>query len=547
MSPCLILGSSFILLGGAPGLTGSNGTTPANTALSEAFAAPQPLATPIRLERTPRMDGVYRAEEWDLLWGQVPTGRPPEAPMQPPVTAVAPVLLPQLPPPAEGMILSGPIGPAPTPAATPPSVTGHPTQPSSAPLTQATPPPAGSPKSVPVTKPVPAGPPPGLAPMTPLNIQRIAPRVITPPPAPMAAPAQAGFMSWEPGKLYFAAFLAPGNDMLVTIDGSNNGFLVGKDNVELRVTPGATPTVKARILDATASPAPVWIDAPGFEMSSVAVSATQPDGSVFVELAVTDPGYDILNTALRDTVGLRVDGVPTSAPPTDAAMPRVMSQVQLADQRVENLPDGLGAEVGAKGRSVVAGASTSIKWQLTGSESAGVKYVEISGEGNFADDVNLLRVPSPEFSPRGQAVIDYPTRVVPSAAPGYGVLKGNLTGVGWVGGSIESSIRVAPALDVVAPALKLKPSAKSQRLTCKADIVANTDQRVEGNFQVLPPAGWRVIDGTDRTFFIYDKGAKAMRQFVMEVPAGVHGTFKTTLRVAALGTVIDQPYWITIL
>jgi len=354
-------------------------------------------------------------------------------------------------------------------------------------------------------------------------------------------------MSWEPGKLYFGAFLAPGSDMLDTIDGSNNGFLVGKDNLEIRVTPGVAPTVKARILDATVPSGAVWIDAPGFEMASVVASSTQPDGSVFVELAVTDPGYEILKTNLKDTVGLRVDGIQTSAPQMEPSMPRVMSQVQLADQRVENMPEGLDAAVAEKGRSVMAGGVTTVKWQLFGNETSGVKYVEISGEGGFSDKVNLLRVPSPSFDPRGHAVIDYPTRVVANTATGYGVLNGELTGIGWVGGSIESSIRVAPALDIVAQAKKVKASEKSLKLTCSADIVSNTDERVEGNFQILPPAGWRVIDGTDKNFFIYDKGAKAMREFVLEVPAGTHGTFKSKIRIVALGGVIEQPYWITIL
>ena len=353
-------------------------------------------------------------------------------------------------------------------------------------------------------------------------------------------------MSWEPGKLYFAAFVAPGSDMLVTIDGSNNGFLVGKDNLELRVTPGASPTVKARILEGTTS-GPCWTDATGFEMSSVVASSVQPDGSVFVELAVTDPGFGILKTALKDTLGLRVDAVPTSAPMTDANMPRMMSQVQLADQRVTNLPDGVGATVAAKGRSVVAGGATNVKWQINGNEASDLKFVEISGEGGLGDKVNLLRVPSPSFDSKGKAIIDYPTRVLPNAAQGYGVLKGELTGAGWMGGSIESSLRVAPLFDIVAPAKKVKASNKPLKVTCGADILSNTDERIDGNFQVIPPAGWRVSDGTDKTFFVYDKGAKAIRQFIFEVPAGTRGTFKAKIRVTTLGGVFEQPYWITIL
>lgn len=354
-------------------------------------------------------------------------------------------------------------------------------------------------------------------------------------------------MSWEPGKLYFGAIVNPGNDMLVTIDASNNGFLVGKDNLEIRVTPGATPTVKARILDATAAAGPAWIDAPGFEMASVVASAPRPDGSVFIELSVTDPGYGILKTSLKDTVGLRVDSVPSTTPATEANLPRAMSTVQLADQRIANLPEGVGASVATKGRSVVAGGTTNVKWQLTGTDTAAIKYVEISGEGGFGDKVNFLRVPSPGFNPRGQSVIDYPTRVLPDAATGYGVLKSELTGTGWVGGTVESSIRVAPALDILAPAKRVKFSEKAAKITCAADVLSNTDLRVEGNFQVIPPAGWRVIDGSDKDFFIYDKGAKALRQFILEVPPGAKGTFKAKIKIIALGGTTEQPYWITIL
>ncbi|HLK16944.1 MAG TPA: hypothetical protein VKT78_19220 [Fimbriimonadaceae bacterium] len=554
MSPRVLLGSSFFLLAAAPVLAGITAASRSAGTLAETFATAQPISTPIRLERTPRMDGVYRADEWDLLWGQVPP--PVDAGKAAPPPAPAP-LLPKgdisgaktpgdegKPPatPTTGTILTGAIGPITPPPTT--TDTGHQKAPNTTPIDQ-TPPPAPKTAS-PVTTPQ-----SGTAPLTPINIQPIKQEVkpvpVPAPAPPPPPPAQATFMTWEPGKLYFGAFVSPNSDMLVSIDASNNGFLIGRDNLEFRVTPGPTPKVRARILDATSSSGPAWVDAPGFEMAAVAVSAVQPDGNLFVELAVTDPGYGILKTALKDSIGIRVDGVATTAPVTEPSLPRMMSTVQLADQRVHNLPEGIGALVAAKGRSVVAGGATTVKLKLTGNETSGIKFVEISGEGALADKVNSLRVPSPSFSPRGDAVIDYPTKVVSTANVGYGVLRGELTGIGWIGGSVESSFRVAPALDVLAPAKSGKVSLKPQRLTCAADILSNTDQRIEGNFQVFPPEGWRVIDGTDKNFFIYDKGTKALRQFVLEAPAGVKGTFKTRLRIVALGSITEQPYWITIL
>src|SRR4051794_27770199 len=43
------------------------------------------------------------------------------------------------------------------------------------------------------------------------------------------------FFQWEPGRLHAAAAVPNGEDMVVSIDARGNGWLIGSDNLEIRV------------------------------------------------------------------------------------------------------------------------------------------------------------------------------------------------------------------------------------------------------------------------------------------------------------------------
>ena len=69
------------------------------------------------------------------------------------------------------------------------------------------------------------------------------------------------YFQWQPGKLHGAATLPVGKDLVASFDLQGDGWLVGADNVEVRISwnKGA-PTVRERILDATEVSQPKWVE-----------------------------------------------------------------------------------------------------------------------------------------------------------------------------------------------------------------------------------------------------------------------------------------------
>jgi hypothetical protein len=354
------------------------------------------------------------------------------------------------------------------------------------------------------------------------------------------------YLNWEPGKIYLAATYGAGQDLIISIDGKGDGFLVGRDNLELRITPGAVNTLKARVLDATNPAGPIWTDASGFVTASQVASSTT-NGITTVEICLVDPGYGIVPGKLGDNFAVRFDAVSPSAPPTEPFVPRVTTPVKLVDQWTEGLPANFKLNVPAKGRGAFPSDSTTVHWQFTSAPGTTMKRLDITAEGWLNDFVNSLSVPSPEFDGKGNSTVDYETKVVKGAPVGYGVLKGILNGNGWGPATAEVSFRVPPPMDLDIPAKTVKFSETIQKLKAVVTIRSNSDRKIEGHLQVLPPAGWTVNAGSDKNFYIYDRKGAVLNGFELGIPGGVRGSFPVTLRVAAIGTITDQTFWVTIL
>ena len=144
----------------------------------------------------------------------------------------------------------------------------------------------------------------------------------------------------EPGTIYAAATGPVSEDMVLSLDLGADGWLVGDDNLEARVTTvDGKATVTVRQLDATNKAGPVWRDLPGFAMASEVASSS--DGSnVTYELKLTDPGLDMIPSK-PGKLDVRVDMVPSTTAPRDAYMPRALAEVKLVSSRAAALPSAL--------------------------------------------------------------------------------------------------------------------------------------------------------------------------------------------------------------
>lgn len=496
------------------------------------MSVPQTFVRAERMLRTAWIEGPFKKADWDLLFEKAETTRVLTTATATTTVPATTIIVPSSP--AQNPPVQTPPAQTP-PAQTPPAQT-PPVKPAPGPG-----PLGGTPRQKPTSDPkIPAPTPATPPPATPTPAPEPVVPVTPPPPAPEGV--QAAYLNWEPGIIYLAATVPAGNDLVVSIDGKNDGFLVGRDNLEIRVSGGK---LVARVLDATNPAGPIWTPAPGFAESS-RVSVTDGSGVSTVQIKLVDPGYGIVPAKLGDKFALRFDAVPSASAPTEPFIPRVTTSVKLVDQWTQELPNSFKVNVPAKGRGAFPGDSTVVHWQLNAVQGASLKRLSIEGEGWLNDYVSAVSVPSPDFDSKGNGNVDYETKVVRSAPVGYGVLKGKLVGDSWGPAEAEVSFRVPPPLDLEIPAKLLKRSDLAQKFKSTVEIRSNSDRKVEGHLQIIPPAGWTVKSGSDKNFYIYNRKGAVWNGFEIEVPPGVTGTFSVTLRIAAIGKIVDQPYWVTV-
>lgn len=354
------------------------------------------------------------------------------------------------------------------------------------------------------------------------------------------------YFQWEPERLHFAATVANGQDMLVSLDLRKNGWLVGKDNVEIRVSlRDGKPTFTARLLDATNLSGPVWQDLPEL-MAGTQVAATSDAGTTTYEATLTDPGTDIVTTNLGQQIGLRIDSVPTDSPALPAVMPRAMSLVTLTDSRSAALPTGLSWNTEFGEIPIVPGESGRVRLTFNGKNDLKISRLEMRSEGFARDATNLFAVPFPAFDRKGRAYVDYGTRISPDALLGYRILRGTLTTSDGVPAVLHTSYRIAPIVDVDVVHTAIPVSATDRGYKLPFYITANSRGRVSGTVAIKLPEGFRVLNDGIKKFSIFGVRGKTRQTFEIYIPAGKSGTFTAQFAFVINGQPVSQSVLFTI-
>lgn len=361
------------------------------------------------------------------------------------------------------------------------------------------------------------------------------------------APIEGGeaHFQWEPKKLYVAAVLPIGKDLVVSLDLKGNGWLVGDDNLSVRVSwTGTTAAVSMALLDASNPSGPVWVEIPDF-MKSVKVAATAGAATWCVELALVDPGRKLLPRTANHSMGVRCDAIDSSVKDLPPYVPRPVTMVKLGMERGINFPEGLKWKPEFRGRTVVPGASTRVRFTFNGGEGLGLKRIEMRTEG-LAEDVTTLKAqPFPAFDRKNRAFVDYNTVVAPSATYGYRVVRATIQRIQGEPIVCQASYEIAPpvSFDLILPK-KLVASDKPRTIKVSVYIRSNVSGRVDGTFVVDPPQGWEAGRGSDKTFIIYASRGSVRKVFDLTIPPGSKGAYPIRF-VADLGygdTVEDLEY-----
>ena len=336
------------------------------------------------------------------------------------------------------------------------------------------------------------------------------------------------YFEWEPRKLHFAAEHVPiGQDLIISIDGHGDSWLVGRDNLEVRVHwNGNDATVTERVLDNTPVSGPEWVDASNFRATTEFASTTDATGHT-VEVSITDPSTGSFPDSPGKTVGIRFDTIPEGTAPAEPLLPRVMTPTHLQLARGVDVPSGLTWRPEIQQRhqeSIVPGEGGKIRLTFNGNDELNLKRVDMRTEGLAQNDTTATGVPFPKFDKKGRAFVDYRTTVTNDASLGYRVMKATVVDSQGKNTVLETSYEIAPIVSFDFHNKPIIASSEPQVVQFTTILESHTQNRVDGIFRIQVPEGWKVKDGDEQRFMIYDSRGTHRLQFKIMVPGGYKGT-----------------------
>lgn len=353
------------------------------------------------------------------------------------------------------------------------------------------------------------------------------------------------YFQWEPGRLHFAGELPKDQDLVVSIDVKGNGWVIGRDNIEVRLSlKDGKSKITTRRLNCADPNAPQWETLEAYDVASESSGVLTGDKWVG-EMTLIDPGEDTLPMEKGDKIAIRYDLVPTGSAPTTELSPRLCQAVDLAAERAAGLPEGL--RWGVEGwRLAVPGGEAKLRFTFNGDDRLNLRRFEVRSEGLARPFTNLIEVPFPKFDNKKRAFVDYQTRVVEKATRGYRILRGTLTSEDGGTAVFQASYRLAPLVDfnLVPEPVKTKEDEQTKRMT--VFLRSNSENRVDGYFRILPPEGFDVRSGSGKNFIIYNARGGVRRVFDLEIPAKVKGTFPLKFQANIGGKIVEQERYVTI-
>lgn len=354
------------------------------------------------------------------------------------------------------------------------------------------------------------------------------------------------FFEWEPRVLNIAAKIPANQDMIISLDMKPNGWLIGRENLEARVSMvDGKPKVTVRQLDATQTAGPKWIDLPGFVVASKVAATTTADSTI-VELSLVDPGIGMFNAKPGDAIAIRVDAVAPDTAPAEPYLPRTLTQIKLTNERTAALPVGLKADAEGPMRVVLPGEATKIRLTFNGTNDLGIKRIKMRTEGLGRDVTNLSEVPFPQFDNKKRAFVDFDTKVDRAAEPGYRVLRGSLAFDNGPEATIETSFRIAPTVDFELAQPLLQTKGEAQKIKLGYFIRSNSPRRLDGQYKVEAPSGFDIKSGSGGGFIVYDSRGSIHRVTEIEIPANAKGTFPIKFTAYFGDRQVEETTWLTI-
>lgn len=355
-----------------------------------------------------------------------------------------------------------------------------------------------------------------------------------------------GFFQWEPGLLHFAATVPAGQDLLLSLDIRSNGWLVGADNLEVRVIAGeGTPKVVGRLVDATNVAGPTWVDLPGIGLDAKAVAKTGEAGVTY-EVTISDANLGLFPTSDGKGLSLRLDAIPSEAAPMAAYIPRVLAPVSLTYRRAAAIPTDLKWGVEGAGNVVLPGNTIRIRYTFNGTDKLGLKKLALRSEGPVKELTTQTTVPFPIFDRKGRAFVDYETAIRPEATPGWRISRGELEAGDGLTALLQSSYRVGPVIDLEMDRTTFKSETHDQRIKVGYFLRSNSPRQVKGSVAVTLPTGFHLVSNQTKDFAINNAKGSVRRVLEIDVPASAKGVYPIPIRAEIGGQFIDKTLYLNI-
>lgn len=347
------------------------------------------------------------------------------------------------------------------------------------------------------------------------------------------------YLQWEPGWLFAAAEIPAGQDLKVSLDLNGDGWLVGRDNIEVRVryADGAAQ-VQLRRLDATDRNGPVWTEAKVIpEIITTAARSTAQGW--FFEMKMLDADLPKIESGRK--LGVRMDSVAPDEVEATAFLPRRTALCSLQWDRGSGMIEGFkwGAEYRA--RSVVPGESIPIRLNMTVPAGSPFGRIQLRTEGDPKIGSANQDLPFPKIDSRQRAMVDYRLDVSTGATTGYRTLLATLVGEGGQTTTLRTSFLVSEPIrfDLTLPE-NLTSQPGNQVIKGSVRLRSQTTKRVDGVFQIIAPDGWTVIRGSEQKFGIFHPRGTARVGLELVSPPGVRGLIPLKLRATVGDKVIEE-------
>ncbi len=353
------------------------------------------------------------------------------------------------------------------------------------------------------------------------------------------------WLQWEPGVLYSAMKLPVGKEMVASLDLAGDGWLVGADNLEIRMKFDPSGLgVRARLLDATDRNGPKWTELSN--VSGVVTAIGSTDGINWnAELKLLPVTLTMFQ--LGDKIGVRFDAVNSTDEDPPAFTPRKTALVNLTQDRSSSLPSGMTWNPQFGARSVVPGEGIKIRLNFTNSGSAVLKTIAMATIGYGQDNVAASVQPFPPFDRKGRSFVDYQTLVPPGARLGWRILKAKMTLDNMPDAEVATSYLISSPIqfDINLPK-SLEMQTGSQIIKGSVFLRSQSPKRLDGNFYLEAPEGWTVTNGGNSRFSIYHSRGSYRIGITLIAKQGAQGLIPLKFKAVVGDTISERTVYLPI-